>query len=208
MRIRGRGRLLGCRRGSPNVSAGGGTSAGGRTRALYNPALVPRPEPCSVPRRAISGLPRGRRPAGGTCRGRNGGRLASCPDGAGAGRGSRAREAPQQRSHPLPQVVRNKISAHPDTLPTVTANGKTRISTSSRKASGGELAGRESDQLSCGGTQAWCRRIMCIAVREGVSRIAVFRRATASGWESCWPIRPACRAARATAWLRGRRSAS
>ncbi|MFC8957967.1 hypothetical protein ACFT8P_35905 [Streptomyces sp. NPDC057101] len=24
----------------------------------------------------------------------------------------------QQRSHPLPQVVRNKISTHPDTLPT------------------------------------------------------------------------------------------
>lgn len=114
----------------------------------------------------------------------------------------------QQRSHPLPQVVRNKISTRPDTLPTVAANGKTRSSTLSRKVSGGELAGRESDQLSGGGTQAWCRRIMCVAAREGVSRIAVFRRATASGWESCWPIRPACRAARATAWLRGRRSAS
>ncbi|MEU7058278.1 TetR family transcriptional regulator C-terminal domain-containing protein [Streptomyces sp. NPDC046197] len=44
--------------------------------------------------------------------------------------------------------------------------------------------------------------------REGVIRMAVFRGATASGWVSCWPIRPACLAARATAWLRGRRSAS
>lgn len=50
-----------------------------------------------------------------------------------------------------------------------------------------------------GGTQAWCRRIMRVAAREGVSCIAVLRKAAASGWESCWPIRPACRADRATA---------
>jgi hypothetical protein len=37
----------------------------------------------------------------------------------------------QQRSHPLPQVVRNKIGTHPDTLPTKIAERKTRSSTHS-----------------------------------------------------------------------------
>lgn len=114
----------------------------------------------------------------------------------------------QQRSHPPPQVVRNKISTRPDSLPTVTSNGRTFSSTSFLWTSVVSWRGRQSDQFSCGGTQAWCRRIMRVARWEGVSRIAVLRRVTASGWESCWPMRPACRAARATAWLRGRRSAS
>ncbi|CAL9344042.1 hypothetical protein SUDANB15_00325 [Streptomyces sp. enrichment culture] len=35
----------------------------------------------------------------------------------------------QQRRRPLPQVVRNKISAHPDTLPTEIAEGKASDST-------------------------------------------------------------------------------
>jgi hypothetical protein len=39
----------------------------------------------------------------------------------------------QQRGHALPQIVRNKISTHPDTLPTATANGKTRSLTWPRK---------------------------------------------------------------------------
>lgn len=39
----------------------------------------------------------------------------------------------QQRGHAFPQIVRNKISTHPDTLPTVAANGKTRSSTWPRK---------------------------------------------------------------------------
>jgi hypothetical protein len=32
----------------------------------------------------------------------------------------------QQRGHPLPQVVRDKISTHPDTLPTKIVEYKTR----------------------------------------------------------------------------------
>ncbi|MFF6771993.1 hypothetical protein ACFY8W_00300 [Streptomyces sp. NPDC012637] len=32
----------------------------------------------------------------------------------------------QQRGHPLPQVVRNKISTHPDTVPTKIVEHKTR----------------------------------------------------------------------------------
>jgi len=35
----------------------------------------------------------------------------------------------QQRDHALPQIVRNKISTHSDTLPTGTVYGKTRSST-------------------------------------------------------------------------------
>ena len=41
----------------------------------------------------------------------------------------------QQRSHPLPQVVRNKISTHPDTLPTKLATRKTHSSTHSETIS-------------------------------------------------------------------------
>lgn len=37
----------------------------------------------------------------------------------------------QERSHPLPQVIRNKISTHPDTLPTKIARCKTCGSTHS-----------------------------------------------------------------------------
>lgn len=59
----------------------------------------------------------------------------------------------QQRGHALPQIVRNKISTHPDTLSTVTANGKTLSLTWPRKCLRG--GGREPDQFSDGGTQAW-----------------------------------------------------
>ncbi len=41
----------------------------------------------------------------------------------------------QQRSHPLPQVVRNKISTHSDTLPTKIVQRKTRSSTHSETIS-------------------------------------------------------------------------
>ncbi|WP_167467466.1 hypothetical protein [Streptomyces rishiriensis] len=41
----------------------------------------------------------------------------------------------QQRSHPLPQVVRNKISTHSDTLPTKIVQHKTRSSTHSETIS-------------------------------------------------------------------------
>ncbi|CAM5672473.1 hypothetical protein SGRIM128S_09215 [Streptomyces griseomycini] len=41
----------------------------------------------------------------------------------------------QQRGHPLPQVVRNKISTHPDTLPTKIDKRKTRSSTHSETIS-------------------------------------------------------------------------
>lgn len=37
----------------------------------------------------------------------------------------------QERGHPFPQVVRNKISTHPDTLPTKIVEHKTRSSTHS-----------------------------------------------------------------------------
>ena len=59
-----------------------------------------------------------------------------------------------------------------------------------------------------GGVQSACRRMARTIAREGASRRAVFRTATARGCVNCWPIRPAWRAARATDWLRGRRSAS
>lgn len=73
------------------------------------------------------------------------------------------------------------------TVPSVPRSpaGKAHSSTWCWKVSRGEWPVRESDQFSCGGVQAWCRRIMRVARREGVSRIAVLRRATASGWESC-----------------------
>lgn len=41
----------------------------------------------------------------------------------------------QQRGHPLPQIVRNKISMHPDTLPTKIVERKTRSSTHSETIS-------------------------------------------------------------------------
>ncbi|ARZ71916.1 hypothetical protein SMD11_6340 [Streptomyces albireticuli] len=41
----------------------------------------------------------------------------------------------QQRSHPLPQVVRNKISTHPDTLSTKIVKRKTHSSTHSETIS-------------------------------------------------------------------------
>lgn len=41
----------------------------------------------------------------------------------------------QRRNHPLPQVVRNKISTHPDTLPTKIVGHKTRSSTHSETIS-------------------------------------------------------------------------
>lgn len=50
----GSGRLRGCHRVPPNRSAGGGTSAGGRTLARRPGVGCPRQEPCSVPRRAIA----------------------------------------------------------------------------------------------------------------------------------------------------------
>jgi hypothetical protein len=41
----------------------------------------------------------------------------------------------QKRGHPLPQVVRNKISTHPDTLPIKIGKCKTRSSTHSETIS-------------------------------------------------------------------------
>lgn len=41
----------------------------------------------------------------------------------------------QQRSHPLPQVVRDKISTHPDTLPTKITEHKTHGSSHSETIS-------------------------------------------------------------------------
>jgi hypothetical protein len=41
----------------------------------------------------------------------------------------------QQRGHPLPQLVRNKLSTHPDTLPTKIVEHKTRSSTHSETIS-------------------------------------------------------------------------
>ena len=43
----------------------------------------------------------------------------------------------QQRSHPLPQAVRNKISTHSDTLPTKIVQHMTRSSTHSETISWG-----------------------------------------------------------------------
>ncbi|MFJ2967693.1 helix-turn-helix transcriptional regulator [Streptomyces collinus] len=60
---------------------------------------------------------------------------------------------PRQRSHLLPQVASEHDHLAPDSLLADTANGKTLGSTSSLRASGGEVAACEPDQCNCGGTQ-------------------------------------------------------